>query len=238
MHPKDDTKCKLWQRMLRDNIELLCMLLFLIIGLFRDIFSIYIQSRCMPVYSVSGIFEEYVVHLSLRLSRSVFTISQFGFCILVHQRHFKKTWRASYTLFTIAATTLGIWFELLAVEFTHDDLYPKLDYNHSSTTFEFGCLNPKESDSYLFRLERTVSSYTYTVHIEYAVLVTEVLFHIIYSMKEAKRTMDTNNQELELDIALHVGGEKLELCHELRKSCLMLYSSEMKWSICIIMMFL
>ena len=220
MHPKDDTKCKLWQRMLRDNIELLCMLLFLIIGMFRDIFQIYVESRCMPVYSESGIFEESVVHLSLRLSRSVFTIAQFGFCILVHHRHFKKTWWASYTLFTIAATTLGIWFALLAEEFKHDDLLPKPkhDYNHSSTTFAFGCLNPKnESDSYLFRLESTVSNYTYTVHIEYAVLVTEVLFHLIYSMKEANRTVDTNNQELELDVALHVGGEKLELCHELRE---------------------
>ena len=157
----------LWKSMLRDNIEITCMIVFLAIGLFRELLTIYGETNCMGVYQICGTHMPFQVRIFYRATRLIFFFVEFGFCILVHKRQFRRTWQTSYCLFTIAATTLCFWFEFLinqskgifeCGEFQYYQDCKNATYGNTTKASE--CIHHSND---LFQLQHTVFIYLFTV---------------------------------------------------------------------------
>ena len=180
-----------WRRLLCDNLSIICMCVFLLIGLFRDVFPLYGEFGCMAVYTYCDHYWHYVIEIVYRFSRNVFLFVQIGFCIMAHKRVFKQTCAVSYFLLTIVAITLGQWFKNIIYVSRHIFYYGSYKWytecNHidqANTSFSeeriHKCLY---WETYPFDLRKKASEFIYPVPIEFSMLVTEILLHLFFSIQ-------------------------------------------------------
>ena len=188
--PTTDGSARKWRRTICDNITLICIFVFLIMGLFRDIFPIFGTIECMDVYRVCKTSGAHVVMITNRLMRNLFMFVQFAFCVLVHRRNFKQICTVSYSLLLIAAITLTMWFQILMYESRkifkngHHQWFlcsiegPNTNTSELSDTLMTQCTT---GTLYAFQLQKQSYSFIYTAHIEFSLLVTEIVLYCLFS---------------------------------------------------------
>ena len=199
--PTAPSSCKRWRRILCDNMTVFCTFTFLMIGLFREVFPVYGHITCMDVYRLCGQDTPFTIEVIYKLSRATFMICEFSFCAMFHASTFQAARCVAVSLMVIAATNLGVWMEMMLCEarviFDYSDYpwysqCPRYIHTGNVTTaadqHRTECLY-KTTDA--FEHQKQVATFTYTVHIEFAIIVTEIILHLFYSMKQCEKFIHT-----------------------------------------------
>ena len=181
---------------LQSAIPLIGILLFYIAGMIMDVLRIIAHIECMSVYSAhhcSNAIRKYIISILCNGWRIVYKGSLIVFIFKFHGKSFKQCSVVRYLLLFILSSVTINWFASLL--FTLKDLFVEparaLECNSPNNTdaeWELGlsgvnlttCLK-EETD--LYGDANLIAPYIYPLHIEFALMVGEILFHLYFSVK-------------------------------------------------------
>ena len=197
------------QEKLQTCIPLFGILIFFILGVFLDVMRVICVIPC--IHSVREHHREFIhtiVSLIFHITRLLFQSTLIKFAFVFHNKAFKRRTGVRYALLMILAATLAVWFDTLLYDSRAmfnghgSDDEPEEDYSYvpplvshminrnSLGNYTYDCLQHKTK---LHDIYRGLAPYLYPLHIEFALMICEILSHMYFTVQEPE------NAEGELD---------------------------------------
>ena len=200
--PRANSIGKKVQQVIQSSIPLMGIVVFFTMGLVLDIYNIVYHVSCMKAYYICRLMFPYIILLILHVLRMIFEGTLIAFAFSFNKKVFRRTCAVRYSLLAILAAILAIWFDYVLMFTRHTfperyrNDYPKcsndsniLDLDVDS--WERQCMS---HNSTMFQSLENISPYFYPMHIEYALIVFEIIYHMYSSTDTiAKDTVEAEH---------------------------------------------
>ena len=199
-----------FRKNIQDAIPLVGLFVFFTIGIFMDVVLIIANGTCLKAFTYCNMGLQYSISVAFHVCRILFQATCLAFTFKFHRKAFRQCTLIRYSLLIILAATAANWFDTLLfqsheifgehnpyIEFCDiqhtaelvpnmtaqgytytDSMYLMLDSTQETNITQ--CITLKTS---LFEINTKVSVFLYPLHIEYALLVCEIVFHLYFNVE-------------------------------------------------------